>query len=134
MEEFKTKDIYVVKPSIITYDESELLHTKKDELSILHTIKFMYNEKNINIAIRKNSLYRTIDNKYMLYKDIPRHSVEGDMYIGVVNNDSESIINYLYKKEKHLPKLNYLLYNYLVGLKPTYTKDELLEILDILKE
>lgn len=135
MEQFETKKLYIVKPSIVTYDNTEYISKTNGDVTCLHTVILKNNAKDIAIAYKNSGcLISNIEDGELLYEGISFHCDEGDRYVGVIDGDIEHISKALYQKNKSLPKWNYELEKYLISLKPYYDKEELMKILKQLKE
>lgn len=138
MEKYKTKKLYVVKPSIVISDETKKLghNTKNDEIEYKHIVKFENNSKNIGIALptKHAYVYKSLFNDTCYFKGMGHHCVEGDYHIGIYNDDIMLLVKYLYIQSVSNPKWTRELEEYIISLKPYYNYDELSKIYKQIEE
>lgn len=135
MEKYNTENLYVVRPSIVVYDDTKLINQDLIEMKqkYIHIAKFEQKYENIGIAYKESlSLEDIFDEKIIIDSaGIPNHCCEGDLYVNVMENDIILLAEYLYKRKIKNTKWTKELQEYIISLKPYYTENELLEIKDI---
>ena len=129
--EFKTRELFLVRPSIVTYDNIISLKGEKRK----HIVIFENNSNHVDI-VEKETIYRDVFNDKRIINDhVSNHCLEGDSYINVFQGDIEPLSKALIKSKTPISELEYVrISEYIISLKPYYTKEELEEILKYFKD
>lgn len=137
MEKFDTKKLYIVRPSMVINDNTKLLKEdiKNNQAYYVHTINFSTNSKDIDFAFceKHSNVYKSVFSDKCYFKGITKHTVEGDYYIGLNENDLVLLTKYLFERKTKITKWNKALEDYIISLKPYYSYEELKNILEELK-
>lgn len=138
MEKFNTKDLYVVMPSRVTYDNTKLLSKNfmLNKAKYVHVINFEQSRDLATIAHKEKYVLKDVFTKniFLDIGGVPKHCIEGDLYVSVIENDKILLAKYLYERKNSITKWNKELEEYIISLKPYYNEEELMEILNMFKD
>lgn len=132
MEEL-TKDLFIVKPSVVLLDETTKREDfKKNKLYRTHIVKFESRPEDITIAVRKVNTVREIFGDKNYYTSVGMHCSEDDYYIDVRNGDKILLANYLWEKNTN-HKFISAFEKYVISLKNYYSHEDIRIILGQIK-
>ncbi|MBE6160482.1 MAG: hypothetical protein E7157_05515 [Lactobacillales bacterium] len=135
MEKYSAKNLYLVKPSIVVYSKT------KEEKTDLREFKTYYHQK-VKLEQRTNDIdIVIIDDKGItnitsdnIIEQYDNTYEEGKRYIGITEKDKVLLVKYLCKVQFKNFVWTKGLENFFIQHKPEYTKEELIELIELIKE
>lgn len=99
-----------------------------------HTVKFERKNEDITIARREAAGYADVASNKVFFSGIADHHCEREMCVGISKNDKILLARYLW--ESSFPEIPYnmKIEKYVLALKPFYTREEIMIILEQIKE
>ena len=106
---------------------------EKNVNDVTHIVQFETKPEDITVAYEDSFVLKNIENNKVIYDGFGHHCVEGDLYVGVAPNDKVLLARYLWGKNVHNTEYNYEIERYILSLKPFYTTEEIIAILEQLR-
>lgn len=121
MQNFNIKNLYVVRPSIVVYNKNKLVRESLENKLYYQKIKLEQRPENIDIVSINDENIFNITSNNVIENNLERYDF-GKRYIGINKKDKILLSKYLHKLK--LKK----------ELKAEYTKEELIDLLEKIKE
>lgn len=135
MEKYSAEDLYILRPNRVVYNETKLLNHDLRELKTHYyqNTKLEQSNKDIDIVSIKDGIITNITSDDIIeqYND---SFEDGKKYIGISENEKVLLVKQLCKMQFENFIWNNSLKKLFILRKPEYTKQELIELLEQIKE
>lgn len=121
MENFNIKNLYVVRPSIVVYNKNKLVKESLENKLYYQKIKLEQRPENIDIVSISDENIFNITSDNVIENNLEKYDLN-KRYVGINKKDKILLSKYLHKQK--IKKV----------LKRQYTKEELINLLEKIKE
>lgn len=121
MENFNIKNLYVVRPSIVVYNKNKLVKESLENKLYYQKIKLEQRPENIDIVSISDENIFNITSDNVIENNLEKYDLN-KRYVGINKKDKILLGKYLHKQK--IKKV----------LKRQYTKEELIDLLEKIKE
>ena len=122
--------------SNINYHIQYALHekAKKKNINVVtYSVDFETRPEDMTIALERYLTLKSVETDKIIYNGIGYHCAEGNLCVGVNPNDKILLARYLWERSVEATKYSCEIEKYILALKPYYTIEEIMVILEQLK-
>jgi len=100
---------------------------------VTHIVKFETRPEDTTVVYDSSLVLKSVENDKVIYDGVGHHCIEGDLHVGVTPNDKVLLARYLWERNIHNTEYNNEIERYVLSLKPFYSMEEIVTILEQLR-